>query len=102
MSARDKSNQNIQETKEFPESGSSDRTNGETEYLEYKEKTKYGFANVERGLFGSDVIDNIVNLSAIYKPKGAAIPLDSKIYISYTAVPRVDFEVNVKDKDLLL
>ena len=91
----------FEETKEFPESGFLQiEQNGETEYLEYKEKTKYGFANVERGLFGSDVIDNIVNLSAIYKPKGAAIPLDSKIYISYTAVPRVDFEVNVKDKDL--
>ena len=69
-----------------------------TEILSYTEKSKYGFLNITRALFSSGAINNLANLKVNFKSKGDAIPLDSRIYIGYTAVPRIDFEVNCENK----
>ena len=69
-----------------------------TEILSYTEKSKYGFLNITRALFSSGAINNLANLKVSFKSKGDAIPLDSRIYIGYTAVPRIDFEVNSENK----
>ena len=88
-------------TSSFPTEGFLTITvDDKTEYLKYTEKNNYQFLNISRGLFDSEVIANIENEKVRYKSKGSAIPLNSKIYIGYVAVPRIDFEVNLNNKEL--
>lgn len=90
----------FEETKSYPESGFlTIDSEGNIEYLKYEEKTKYGFANVSRGLFNSEEKENIIDLNLSYKSKGSALSINSKIYMAYKAVPRIDFEVIARNKE---
>jgi hypothetical protein len=90
----------FEETKSYPESGFlTIGSEDNIEYLKYEEKTKYGFVNVSRALFDSEEKDNIVDLDISYKSKGSAVSINSKIYMAYKAVPRIDFEVIARNKE---
>lgn len=66
-----------------------------TEYISFNGKSNNGLENCVRGIWGSEAASHLSGARIDFSPRGSFVEGD--YYVSYKAVPRIDYEITTYD-----